>query len=139
LAIDLLVATPVLGLPIERLAAMEVDVLLVDARRDDDRTEALDNLASAARIGRVVLVVAGHEDRAGRERSRFSDRDARSDPEGARLVARGRDDAAPALVPSDDDGLVAKARIEQPLDRHEERVEVEAADPRAPHTGAWYW
>jgi hypothetical protein len=36
-------------------------------------------------------------------------------------------------MPTDDHRSPAQARIEQPLDRHEERVEIEAADPRRDH------
>jgi hypothetical protein len=127
----------VVGAPvtaIETLAAAEVDVVLVDARRDDDRAIALDDVARALRVRGVLLAVARHEDGVLRgELRRFADGHARAHAERARLVAGGRDDAASPATTTDDDGLTAQARIEQTLDGHEERVEIEAAHPRRPH------
>jgi len=71
-----------------------------------------------------------NEDAVRCERGRIADREAGANAERARFVARGDDDAATALVPADDDGLPAERGIDQPLDRHEERVEIEAADAR---------
>jgi len=64
---------------------------------------------------------------------RLADRHPRAHAERARLVARRGHDAATAATPTDDDRHAAQARIEQPLDRHEERVEIEAAHPRSVH------
>jgi len=42
-------------------------------------------------------------------------------------------DAAAAASPTNDHRPIEQARIEQPLDGHEERVEIEAADARSEH------
>jgi hypothetical protein len=51
------------------------------------------------------------------------------DPELADLVAASGDHSPVARQGADDHRLADQARIEQPLDRDEEGVEVEAADP----------
>jgi hypothetical protein len=108
--------------------------VLVDARGDHDRAEAIDDLARAARVVGVLLVMPGHEHGVGGGAlRRIADRHAGAHAERANLVARRRDDATAAATTTDDDRLPAQARIEQALDRHEERVEIEAAHPRSDH------
>ena len=51
--------------------------------------------------------------------------------EGARLVARRRDDPAPPLASADHDGLPFQRGVQEALDGDEERVQVQATDPRA--------
>src|SRR5438094_899863 len=62
-----------------------------------------------------------------------ADRNAGADAERARLVARRGDDAPPAFAAADHHRFSAERRIEEALDGHEERVEIDAADPREPH------
>ncbi|HSS02973.1 MAG TPA: hypothetical protein VLM79_38185 [Kofleriaceae bacterium] len=120
--------------PIHPLAAAEVDVVLVDAGGDDDRAVALDDLSRAIGVIGVLVAVPGHEDRVGgRALGGLSDRHPRAHAERAHLVARRRHDAAAAAAPTDDDRPPAQAGIEQALDGHEERVEIDAAQPRSQH------
>jgi len=108
--------------------------VLVDARRDHDRAEPLDDLAGAVRVVAVELVVARQEHGvARRELGRVADRHAGANAERARLVAARRDDAGTIALAADDDRPIVQARIEQALHRYEERVEIEAADPRRQH------
>ena len=67
------------------------------------------------------------DDRVRAEAERFGHRHRRADAEGAHLVRRGRDDAAPRL-PADDEGLAAERRIVPLLDRRVERVHVDVQD-----------
>ena len=48
-------------------------------------------------------------------------------------IREAEDRASDSKSVSDDDDLPAEARIEQTLDGHEERVEIEAADSSEPH------
>ena len=77
--------------PVQPLAAAEVEVVLVDARRDHDGAEALDDLARAPRVVAVRLVVAGDEHGVtGRAVGGLADRHPGAHAEGAHLVARRR-------------------------------------------------
>src|SRR5207302_8900272 len=53
------------------------------------------------------------------------------DPELARLVVRGRDDAASVRIAADDERLRPELRILELLDRGEEGVEIEVGDDHA--------
>jgi hypothetical protein len=57
---------------------------------------------------------------------------ARPDPGRARLLARRGHDAHAVPVAADDDRAPAEGRVEAPLDRDEERVEVDVQDASAP-------
>jgi hypothetical protein len=52
-------------------------------------------------------------------------------PEAARDVVSGRDDAAAVRIPSDDQRLRSQGRILELLDRGEKRVEVEVGQDHA--------
>ena len=127
------VVVVVVGLSIERLASVEVDVLLVDARGDHDGAEALDDLARAARVPSILVVMSGHEHGVRREGRRVADRHARVDAVRPRFVARRGDDAASSSSTPDDDRFSLQRGIDQAFDRHEKRVEIEAANARQPH------
>ena len=58
--------------------------------------------------------------------------------EGARFVARGRDDAAAIGLPADRERLAAQRRVVALLDRRVERVHVDVKDARVRHHGVQY-
>jgi len=59
------------------------------------------------------------------------------DPETARDVVRGRDDAAPVRVAADDERLAPQLRRLELLHRREERVEVEVSDDHQEAVPIW--
>ena len=115
---------------VEAFAAGEIEEHLVDARDLRDGRVPLGDATHARRVVAVEAVARRQVHGLRRELEGALERHARAHAERANLVARRRDDAALPGTPADDHGLSDQARIEQPLDRHEERVQVQAADAR---------
>ena len=114
---------------VKPLAAREVQEHLVDAGDQHRRSEATRDLADAFRVGAVDLVSRGQIDRVRRELARLHQRHARLHAEPSYLVAGRGDHAAASRLTADDNRFALERRIEQALDRHEERIEIQAADP----------
>jgi hypothetical protein len=117
-------------LTVEPLAAREVDEHLVDARHHHRRCVATGDVAHPVGVAAVGVAPGRQVDRVGRQAPRLDQRQPRLDPQPADLVAGGRHHAAGAGPAADDHGFPFQRRIEHALDRYEEGVEVEAADPR---------
>jgi hypothetical protein len=132
-ALDRRVAVDVAGRVVQALAAAEVQVELVDARGLDLGRAAHEHVAHPARVRRVDAVAGRQVDRPRRQPHRLADRHARAHAERAHLVAARGDHAAVAGRRADDHRLALERRVEQPLDRHEERVEIEARDAGRRH------
>ena len=129
-ALDRGVAALVTGAAVETLAAREVEEHLVDAGHQHGRRVAPRDLADAVRV-RAVGVAAGRQvDRVGRQLARLDQRHPRLHAQPAHLVAGRRHHAAGAGLAAHDDRLALQRGIEDALDGDEERVEIQAADPR---------
>jgi hypothetical protein len=129
-ALDRAVEVPVPGQLIQAFAAREVEEHFVDARDLGNRSVPLSDAPNAVGVVPINAVARRQEDGVRCELGGASERDAGADAIRTHFVARrGHHAALPRMTP-DDDRFAVEARIEQPLDRHEEGVEVEAADAR---------
>src|SRR6185436_481535 len=79
----------------------------------------------------VERVPRPQEDRMRAPPERLRTRHRRVDPELARLVVRGRDDAATARI-ADDERLRPQLRLLELLDGREERVQIKVGDDHGP-------
>ena len=103
----------------------EVEVALVDPGLLDRRDDLANGRPDLPRVVAVQRVSRPHEHRARAAPERLRGRHRRMDPERARDVVRGRDDAAAVRVAADDQGNRAQGWVFELLDRGEERIQVE--------------
>ena len=109
----------------------EVEVALVDPRLLDGRHDLAHDRPDLARVLAVERRARADEDGLRAAAQRLGARHRRADPEAARDVVRGRDDAAAVRVAADDERHAAELRALQLLDGGEERVQVEVGDDHA--------
>ena len=110
---------------VEPFAARKIEEHLVDARDLRDGRVPLGDPPHAAGVVTVHAMPRRKVDRVRRELRRLLHRHAGPHAERAHLVARRSDDTALSGQPADDDGFADETRIEEPLDRHEKRVQVQ--------------
>ena len=117
--------------PEEALRAGDVEEGLVERDTLDERRERVEDVVDAPAVVGVDVVATRHEDGVGAQATGAHRRHRRPDAVGAGLVGAGRDHASVARA-TDDDRLALQRRIEQDLDRREERVHVDVQDRRFP-------
>src|SRR5205823_9313300 len=105
-----------------------VQVRLVERERLYQRRDLPEDLEDLPRDLAVLAEIRPDDDELGAETDRARHRQRRPHAERARLVARGRDDAAALRTAADRDRSPAERRIVALLDRRVERVHVDVED-----------
>jgi hypothetical protein len=114
---------------VQTLAPGQVEEHLIDARDHHRGRVTARDLPYPFGVFAVRVAAGRQIDRVGCELAGLDQRHARLHAESSHLVARGRDHSAATGPTANDDRLALERRVEHTLDRHEESVQIEAADP----------